>query len=98
MMEAFMSQMPEEAARQNQNMRIVGTPDELVTTRVDVHDYVERKREAFGAHVSQNDPNSWFTTMASQIYELAFGTEYFQLARGEPGSSLPEDDLFAGIR
>ncbi|TAN33113.1 N-acetyl-1-D-myo-inositol-2-amino-2-deoxy-alpha-D-glucopyranoside deacetylase [bacterium] len=98
MMEAFMSQMPEEAARQNQNMRIAGTPDELVTTRVDVHDYVDSKRQAFGAHVSQNDPNSWFTTMASQIYELAFGTEYFQLARGKPGSELPEEDLFAGIR
>ncbi len=97
MMEAFMQQMPEEAQRQNQNMRITGTPDELVTTRVDVHDYVDQKRQAFAAHVSQNDPNSWFTTMASQVYELAFGTEYYQLARGEPGSSLPEDDLFAGI-
>jgi N-acetyl-1-D-myo-inositol-2-amino-2-deoxy-alpha-D-glucopyranoside deacetylase len=97
MMEAFMAQMPEEAQRQNTNMRIAGTPDELVTTRVDVHDYVDQKRKAFGAHVSQNDPNSWFATMASQIYELAFGTEYYQLARGKPGSSLPEDDLFAGI-
>jgi N-acetyl-1-D-myo-inositol-2-amino-2-deoxy-alpha-D-glucopyranoside deacetylase len=97
MMEEFMKQMPEEAARQNENMRIVGTPDELVTTRVDVHDYVDQKRQAFAAHVSQNDPNSWFTTMASQIYEMAFGTEYYQLARGEPGSSLPEDDLFVGI-
>jgi len=47
--------------------------------------------------VSQNDPNSWFTTMASQVYELAFGTEHYQLARGKPGASLPEDDLFAGI-
>lgn len=97
MMEAFMKQMPEEAQRQNTNMRIAGTPDELVTTRVDVHDYVDQKRRAFAAHVSQNDPNSWFTTMASQIYELAFGTEYYQLARGKPGSELPEDDLFAGI-
>jgi len=97
MMEAFMKQMPEEAMRQNTNMRIAGTPDELVTTRVDVHDYVDQKRRAFAAHVSQNDPNSWFTTMASQIYELAFGTEYYQLARGKPGSELPEDDLFAGI-
>src|SRR5712671_3706460 len=37
MMQAFMDQMPEEA-RQQQNpaMRIAGTPDELVTTRVDV--------------------------------------------------------------
>jgi N-acetyl-1-D-myo-inositol-2-amino-2-deoxy-alpha-D-glucopyranoside deacetylase len=98
MMEAFMSQVPEEARQQNQSMRVIGTPDELVTTRVDVHDYIDRKRAAFAAHVSQNDPNSWFTTMASQMYELAFGTEYYQLARGEPGSSLPEDDLFAGIR
>jgi LmbE family N-acetylglucosaminyl deacetylase len=96
-MEAFASQMPEEAQRQNSNMRIAGTPDELVTTRIDVHDYVDQKRKAFGAHVSQNDPNSWFTTMASQIYELAFGTEYYQLARGKLGSEPPEPDLFSGI-
>ncbi|HEY1419349.1 MAG TPA: PIG-L family deacetylase [Candidatus Dormibacteraeota bacterium] len=98
MMEEFMKQMPEEAAQQqNTNMRIEGTPDELITTRVDVHDYVDQKRAAFAAHVSQNDPNSWFTTMASQIYEMAFGTEYYQLVRGKPGSSLPEDDVFAGV-
>ncbi|HKV88371.1 MAG TPA: PIG-L family deacetylase [Candidatus Dormibacteraeota bacterium] len=98
MMEAFMENMPEEARRQqNSNMRIAGTPDELVTTRVDVHDYVDRKRQAFQAHTSQIDPNSWFATMQDQVYELAFGTEYFQLARGEAGSSLPEDDIFAGI-
>jgi N-acetyl-1-D-myo-inositol-2-amino-2-deoxy-alpha-D-glucopyranoside deacetylase len=94
-----MKQMPEEARQQqNSNMRIEGTPDELVTARIDVHDYVEDKRKAFGAHSSQNDPNSWFTTMASQIYELAFGTEYYQLVRGNPGSDLPEADLFAGIK
>lgn len=98
MMEAFVEQMPEEAQRaMSGNMRIAGTPDELVTTRVDVHDYVDRKREAFQAHVSQNDPNSWFATMQDQIYRLAFGTEYYQLARGEAGSELPEADLFEGV-
>jgi N-acetyl-1-D-myo-inositol-2-amino-2-deoxy-alpha-D-glucopyranoside deacetylase len=98
MMEAFVQQMPEEAQRaMSGNMRIAGTPDELVTTRVDVHDYVERKRDAFRAHRSQNDPNSWFATMQDQVYELAFGTEYYQLARGKLGSELPEPDLFAGI-
>ncbi len=97
LMESFMSQMPEEAARRGENMTIPGTPDERVTTRVDVHEYVDRKRQAFAAHVSQNDPNSWFTTMADQIYELAFGTEYYALARGKPGSELPEADLFVGI-
>jgi LmbE family N-acetylglucosaminyl deacetylase len=98
MMEAFVQQMPEEARQaMGGSMRIAGTPDELVTTRVAVQDYVAQKREAFRAHVSQNDPNSWFATMQDQVYELAFGTEYYQLARGEPGSALPEDDLFAGI-
>src|SRR3989440_7154441 len=98
MMEAFVQQMPEEAQRaMGGNMRIAGTPDELVTTRVDVHDYVQRKRAAFRAHVSQNDPNSWFATMQDQIYEMAFGTEYYQLVRGKPGSELPEPDLFAGV-
>jgi mycothiol S-conjugate amidase len=98
MMEAFAQQMPEEARQaMGGNMRIAGTPDELITTRVDVSDYVDGKRDAFRAHVSQNDPNSWFATMQDQIYRLAFGTEYYQLARGKPGMALPEDDLFAGI-
>ena len=89
--------MPEEARQQNQDMRIIGTPDELVTTKVDVRDFVDSKRKAFAAHVTQNDPNSWFTTMADQIYQMVFGTEYYQLARGKPGSALPEDDVFSGI-
>jgi LmbE family N-acetylglucosaminyl deacetylase len=98
MMEAFVQQMPEEARQaMGGSMRIAGTPDELVTTKVDVQDYIQAKRDAFRAHVSQNDPNSWFATMQDQVYELAFGTEYYQLARGKPGSELPEDDLFAGI-
>ena len=96
-MKAFTEQLPEEARRDNIGSRIQGTPDELITTKVDVSDLVDRKRAAFGAHVSQNDPNSWFATIADQIYRLAFGTEYYQLARGKPGSELPETDLFAGI-
>jgi N-acetyl-1-D-myo-inositol-2-amino-2-deoxy-alpha-D-glucopyranoside deacetylase len=98
MMEEFVKQYPDQAERRaKQNIRIAGTPDELVTTRIDVHDYVDQKRKAFEAHVSQNDPDSWFAGMAGQILELALGTEYYQLARGKPGSELPESDLFAGV-
>jgi hypothetical protein len=35
--------------------------------------------------------------MADQMYRMAFGTEYYRLARGKPGSDLPEPDLFAGV-
>jgi LmbE family N-acetylglucosaminyl deacetylase len=96
LMKAWMSQMPEEM-RQQQNPDVVleGTPDELVTTRLDVSEYIKRKREAFAAHVSQNDPNSWFTKIPEEMYEVAFGTEFYAIGRGNPGSSLPEDDLFA---
>lgn len=98
MMEEFAKQFPDQAERQaKQNIRIIGTPDDLVTTRIDVHDYVDLKRKAFEAHSSQNDPDSWFATMADQLLELALGTEYYQLARGKQGSELPESDLFAGI-
>jgi N-acetyl-1-D-myo-inositol-2-amino-2-deoxy-alpha-D-glucopyranoside deacetylase len=97
-MEAFIAQMPEEARqRDTVGMRIPGTPDELITTHVDVGDFVDAKRKAFAAHVSQNDPTSWFANMADQIYRLAFGTEHYVLAKGKPGSELPETDLFAGI-
>lgn len=98
MMEAFVEQFPDQAREQaGRNMRVAGTPDELITARLDVRDYVERKRQASQAHVSQNDPNSWFAKLPDDVFEMAFGTEYYQLARGEPGSSLPEADLFAGI-
>ena len=98
LMQKFIESLPEDARRQEREgtITIPGTPDELLTTKVDVGEYVDRKREAFAAHVTQNDPNSWFTTMADQIYRLAFGTEYYRLARGKPGSELPENDLFVG--
>jgi LmbE family N-acetylglucosaminyl deacetylase len=98
LMQAFMSQMTDEMrAQQNPDMRLEGTPDEKVTTRLDVTPYIARKRQAFLAHVSQNDPNSWFTKIPEEVYETVFGTEYYQLARGKPGSPLPEPDLFAGV-
>jgi LmbE family N-acetylglucosaminyl deacetylase len=96
LMQAFMSQMPEEMrAEQNPDMVFEGTPDELVTTRLDVTPYIQRKREAFEAHVSQNNPDSWFSKIPQEAYEMAFGTEFYAIGRGEPGSSLPEGDLFA---
>jgi len=45
--------------------------------------------------VSQNNPDSWFSKIPEEAYEVAFGTEFYAIGRGEPGTSLPEGDLFA---
>jgi len=99
---SFVEQMRErfrEMAQEGDGIpsRIMGVPDEEITTIVDVRDLVARKRASFAAHVSQNDPNSPFATMAEQIFVAAFGTERFVLARGTLGEPRPEHDLFVGV-
>ena len=84
----FMQQMLDMATEAGMEMptdgiRILGIPDEEITTAVDVRDLADRKRQAFAAHVSQNDPNSPFQSMANQIYEIVFGTEHYVLDRNQ---------------
>ena len=99
---SFIEQMRERARQMGMEaeataIRILGIPDEEITTVVDVRDLVDRKRDSFAAHVSQNNPNSPFATMAEQIFVAAFGTERFVLARGALGEPRPEHDLFVGV-
>ncbi len=77
--------------------RLYGTPDEEITTAVDVRPWISVKRAAFASHTSQNDPEGPLATMAASIYETALGTEFFVLARGALAGGEPETDLFTGI-
>jgi len=54
---------------------------------------------SFAAHLSQNDPRSPFQSQAmqDQMFEAAFGTECYVLARGALGEPRPERSLFAGV-
>jgi LmbE family N-acetylglucosaminyl deacetylase len=76
---------------------MAGTPDEDVTTVVDVSRWAKRKLEAFRAHVTQSGVLPEMVTKQDQIFEMAFGTEWFVLARGGLGEPRPEHDLFVGI-
>lgn len=77
---------------------LLGTPDELVTTVVDVAAWLERKRAAMAAHRSQIGPDSFFLNTPSDLVERAFATEAFVLEAGRPGvEDGIEDDLFAGL-
>ncbi|MFZ0129868.1 MAG: PIG-L family deacetylase [Candidatus Dormiibacterota bacterium] len=77
--------------------QIVGIPDDQITTAVDVSAFLEQKRAAFNAHVSQFEPDSPFSTIAAQIFEATLGMERFILARGALGGPEPEPSLFAGV-
>ena len=75
----------------------MGTPDELVTTVVDVLPYTERKRKALESHASQVD-NIFFLRMADEILRQVFGAEAFTRTRSDVEVPDKEDDLFAGLR
>jgi N-acetyl-1-D-myo-inositol-2-amino-2-deoxy-alpha-D-glucopyranoside deacetylase len=74
-----------------------GTPDELITTVVDVMAYAERKRKALEAHASQGDSIS-FLRMSDEIQRMVFGAEAFVRVRSDVAVPDEEDDLFAGLR
>jgi mycothiol S-conjugate amidase len=70
---------------------------ERVTTRVECADYFTVRDEALKAHETQIDPNSrWFAVPLDMQREL-WPTEEYELARSFVDTTLPEDDLFAGI-
>lgn len=75
---------------------ILGVPDDEIQAELDVREFIDSKRQAFGAHVSQNDPNSFFLNTPDELLPIAFGTEFYSLARGAPPSHRLAD-LFEGL-
>jgi LmbE family N-acetylglucosaminyl deacetylase len=75
----------------------IGTPDELITTHVDVRAFIAAKRASLAAHASQAD-NLFFLGLPDDLYERFFGVESFVRAVDRTGLTPPEDDLFAGLR
>jgi mycothiol S-conjugate amidase len=69
-----------------------------ITTRIIVTDWLERRDAALLAHATQVDPNGWFFAVPLDIQRVAWPTEDFELARSLVDTSIPEDDLFAGVR
>jgi N-acetyl-1-D-myo-inositol-2-amino-2-deoxy-alpha-D-glucopyranoside deacetylase len=81
------------------NFEAMGTADELITTRVDVRDYHENKMQAFRAHKTQIDLDSFMFNMPVEQRRGAFGYEHFVLARSFPAvrTGKLEEDVFAGL-
>ena len=74
-----------------------GTPDEDVTTLVDVGGVVDRKFDSLTAHASQSD-NIFFLQMGREAFGEIMTREAFVRVIDTTGAPIPEDDLFAGLR
>lgn len=74
-----------------------GSPDDQITTEIDVTPWLDRKRAALAAHRSQIASDSFFLNIPPELTQRFFGVEQFILEEGEPGPVQPEDDLFAGL-
>ncbi len=75
-----------------------GTPDELVTTEIDVSAQVERKRAGLLAHATQMGPEVFFAHLPPPLFHELFGREHFQRVQSLRPAPDREDDLFAGLR
>jgi LmbE family N-acetylglucosaminyl deacetylase len=70
--------------------------DDAVDVVMAVSSYSARKQQAIALHASQTD-NRDLVTMDPTMFELLFGTEYYQLAWRRDQAALFGGDLFEGL-
>jgi N-acetyl-1-D-myo-inositol-2-amino-2-deoxy-alpha-D-glucopyranoside deacetylase/mycothiol S-conjugate amidase len=76
----------------------VGTPDEDITTRVDIHPFLSRKMEALQCHRSQVAPDWWYFRIPRDVLHGTFRHEFFMRMVSHVPTNGSEHDLFAGLR
>jgi mycothiol S-conjugate amidase len=69
-----------------------------VTTSVPCSEFFEAADRALLAHATQVDPDGAFFAVSRDLRARVWPTEDYELARSHVEVSLPEDDLFAGLR
>ncbi|GGU83859.1 mycothiol conjugate amidase Mca [Lentzea flava] len=71
---------------------------ERVTTQVECADYFDVRDEALKAHATQIDPTSRWFAIPMELQREIWPTEEYELVRSVVDSTLPENDLFAGVK
>jgi LmbE family N-acetylglucosaminyl deacetylase len=73
----------------------LGVPEELITTTVDVRDYLPFKRRAMAAYASQISEDSFFLAMSPDAFVRVWGYEWFIRRGAAPGTR--EAELFGTV-
>ncbi|MDR1078827.1 MAG: mycothiol conjugate amidase Mca [Propionibacteriaceae bacterium] len=68
-----------------------------LTTFVPCADYFHIRDQALLAHATQVDPDGHWFAVPLEIQKLGWPTEDYQLVRSLVETTIPEDDLFAGL-
>jgi N-acetyl-1-D-myo-inositol-2-amino-2-deoxy-alpha-D-glucopyranoside deacetylase len=76
----------------------VGTPDECITTHVDIRAYLAHKIEALRCHRSQVTLDWWYFRLPANVLYEKFGREFFVRIVSHVPVNGDEHDLFAGLR
>jgi LmbE family N-acetylglucosaminyl deacetylase len=94
---------PRSAAVRPARFRHLYTDPDLITHCVDVRSYLDQKRAAMAAHVSQatsdDSPRTlaWLLSLPAPLFRLAFGREWF-VEQGRVPTRPPLDDVLASLR
>ncbi|MDF3292116.1 MULTISPECIES: mycothiol conjugate amidase Mca [Streptomyces] len=73
-------------------------PDREITTYVPCADFFEIRDKALLAHATQIDPDGFWFHVPMDAQKEIWPTEDYELARSRVDTTLPESDLFAGVR
>jgi LmbE family N-acetylglucosaminyl deacetylase len=87
--------LPGENAPTPDDFETFGRPESMITTTVDVTDFIDQKRASMAAHASQISDQSFFLSMPPEQFVAGFGQEWF-IRHGVPEGHR-DDDLFAGL-
>jgi mycothiol S-conjugate amidase len=71
--------------------------DSHITTRIDVGEHFEARRDALLAHATQVAPDSFWMRLPLDVSREAYPHEDYTLAFTRVPVRLPETDLFTGI-
>ncbi|MDA8141659.1 MAG: PIG-L family deacetylase [Desulfobacteraceae bacterium] len=98
-MKKIREERQEKNPEDNAPSSIVATPEDQITTRIDVTGVLDRKFDAIFAHRSQFAADHWFRRLTPEQRIAIFGAEYFVCAQGcAPRTGEKESDLFSGWR
>jgi LmbE family N-acetylglucosaminyl deacetylase len=94
--EGVAEQIQEVAKAEEENKPPPYTPPP-VTTRMDVREMFDKKREAMLVHRTQFSQEGLFRTMPEDIARLAFSEEHYSLVKSHVGDRTDEKDLLEGL-